>query len=87
MEADNVNSGSLSQTVQFAIASVAMCLLCSLLFFFLGNLYHYYCQRKKHPVVDQQSPVYDEIHALRRQSEQIDIKENEAYGPLNLLNH
>lgn len=83
MDADN--SGSHSQTVQVGIAAIAMCIFCSLLFFSLGYLYHRHCQRKRHPVVDQQSPVYDEVHVVQqRQSEKIEVTKNKAYGPLNL---
>ena len=83
-----MNSGSLSQAVQFVIASVAMCLFCSLLFFSLGFLCHSYCQRKRHPVMDLRSPMYQlqEVNVLQQTQsdhEQIEIKENEAYGPLN----
>ena len=84
---DNDSSGSLvlSQTVQFIVISVVVCVFCSLCFSAVGFLCH--CHRSKQkpqPVTGFQSPQYEDILHKHSRSEQIELKENEAYGPLRI---
>ena len=48
------SSGSLiNQPLQIIIISIAVCILCSMLFFAVGFLCHHYCPNCKQSVVDE----------------------------------
>ena len=82
---DNESSGSLvlRQTVQFIVISVAVCVFCSLCFFTVGLLCCRHCPKQKPPpAADLQSPQYEAVLYKHSIFEQIELKENEAYGPL-----
>lgn len=79
---DIESSKSLSQAVRFVLVSVAVCVLSSLFFFAFGYLCHRHCQRQKYRRDQLQSRQSEGI--LHKHPEQIELKENEAYGPLTL---
>ena len=83
---DNEGSGSLvlSQTVQFIVISLVVCIFCSLCFFTVGVLCRRHCSKpsKPQPATGLQSPQCEDILHKHSRSEQIELKENEAYGPL-----
>jgi hypothetical protein len=75
------DSGSLSQSVQIIIISVAVCIISSSLFFAVGLLCHRYCPKQKQ---------VHELESMQRREtkcdtiEQVELTENVAYGQVQL---
>ena len=90
MDNESSESPIPSEAVQFimiisvaVVMCVIMCIFCSLFIFVIGFLCHRCSSMQKHPDIDLQSPIYQEVFS-HKHLEQIEIKENEAYGPLHL---
>ena len=84
-------SGSLSQSVQIIIISVAVCIICSSLFFAVGLLCHHYCPKRKQlhqfvtPTVTegQENNMLDQ-EIMHIAIEQVELTENAAYSTVQL---
>ena len=80
-------SQALSQERKIAIASsVTVFIVTSVLFLIVGFLSGHFCRRKRkavdHKVVKNKTPIYDDIIVLKQQEHELELKENEAYGPI-----
>jgi hypothetical protein len=79
-------SGSLiSQPVLIIIVScIAVCILCSLLFFAVGFLCHRHCPNGKQGVVDESISPKQESTQHREMQQTFELNGNEAYASVQL---
>ena len=83
LDMDSKSSGShvTMQIITIISVAVVTCVFCSLLFLAIGYLCCRHFSVKKHPVAVPQSPIYEEVFS-HEHSKEVELKENEAYGPL-----
>ena len=83
----NESSGSFNQTILIIMASVAVCIVSSLLFFAVGCLRHRYYPKQKYltefssPPENQEKPQYQ---GVQESLEHVELSDNIAYVPVQL---
>ena len=73
----------LSEDGKIAVASSLVTLIISsIVFFIFGYFCHHYRQKQKRTLVMNRTPVYENVTPEHNLEQDLELKENVAYGPV-----
>ena len=78
----------LSEDGKIAVASLITFIVSSIVFFIVGCFCHHYCQKQKQtpPIsVMNRTPVYENVIPEQTLEQDLEMKENIAYGPIAIV--